>query len=61
MKWFKYILGFLGAVGALFAVNKAKSKEVQKLKLGNGMGFTTVDDESDLDGVESKTHNGLPL
>ena len=32
MKWFKYILGFLGAVGALFAVNKAKSKEVQKLK-----------------------------
>ena len=32
MKWLKYILGLLGAVGALFAVNKAKSKEVQKLK-----------------------------
>ena len=32
MKWLKYVLGLLGAVGALFAVNKAKSKEVVKLK-----------------------------
>ena len=32
MKLIKYVLGFLGAVGALFAVNKAKSKEVQQLK-----------------------------
>ena len=32
MKLWKVILGFLGAVGALFAVNKAKSEEVKKLK-----------------------------
>ncbi len=32
MKLWKIILGFIGAVGALFAVNKAKSEEVQKLK-----------------------------
>ena len=32
MKWLKYVLGLLGAVGALFAVNKAKSEEVVKLK-----------------------------
>ena len=32
MKLWKIILGFLGAVGALFAVNKSKSVEVKKLK-----------------------------
>ena len=31
MKWFKYILGFLGAVESLLW-NKAKSEEVKKLK-----------------------------
>ena len=32
MKLWKIILGFLGGVGALLAVNKAKSEEVKKLK-----------------------------
>tara|TARA_B100001094_G_scaffold317090_1_gene359079 strand:+ start:1285 stop:1596 length:312 start_codon:yes stop_codon:yes gene_type:complete len=32
MKLWKIILGFIGAAGALFAVNKAKSEEVKKLK-----------------------------
>ena len=32
MKFWKVILGFLGAVGTLFAINKAKSEEVKKLK-----------------------------
>ena len=32
MKLWKIILGFLCAVGALFAVNKSKSVEVKKLK-----------------------------
>ena len=32
MKLWKVILAFLGGVGALFAMNKAKSEEVKKLK-----------------------------
>ena len=32
MKWLKYILGFLESRKPLFAVNKAKSEEVKKLK-----------------------------
>ena len=32
MKLWKIILGFIGAVGALFAVNKAKSEEVKNSK-----------------------------
>ena len=32
MKIWKLVLGFLGLVGGLFAVNASKSKEVKKLK-----------------------------
>jgi chromosome segregation ATPase len=32
MKWFKYIIGFLGLVGGLFAAKSVKKKEVQKLE-----------------------------